>query len=436
MDKKWFVLLLASFVQYGKYFILDMPGFTKSELMEVFEKENSLEKSEYYFSLLYSVYSFPNILLPLIGGLMSDNFGPRILTILFTLTIFFCSILFYFGIVYSSYSLMIAARFIFGLVGEILDISSFNIVIEHFIHSNSQLPIAAGFRFVIIKFAGISNSTITPFLSKKVSLSFCYFFSIFPTFFAFLCAILIRMKEVDQIYNKDLSKIGYNFHYEKIKNFIKTQATVDFWILTIMLILLYSALFTFISFSSGMMVDDWMNNLNISIKAKQNIAGSYITTIFLTGLVFTVLFSFLLSKYQLKRCFLILGGLFCIFGFTSFIFIHNYIPFILLGMFYSFFGCTIWPSFSEIIPEENRGLGFGIVYCFQNLGLCLCPIFSTFIKHAFGNNNSAIIIVFIFFGFASLFLGAVFGKYKKNIDKTENVYSKLGNYGKELEIIG
>ena len=435
MNNKWFFLFFASFTEFGKYFILDMPGLTKNEFLEVFNKDNSVQTSEYYFSLLYSVYNLPNMILPLIGGLMADNFGSRILTIIFTLTITFSAILFYIGIIYSSFSLMIAARFIFGLVGEILDISSFNIIIEHFYNSKNLLPIASGFRFVSIKLAAILNSIITPFLSKNVSLSFCYLFPIIPSLLSLLFAILIRIKEVDQIFSKELNSINFKSQFEKLKKFIKIQAKIDFWILTLITNLLYSSLFTFNAFASGMVVDDWMNSLKISIKSKQNNAGSYITTLFMVGLLLTILFSFLLSKFNIKGKFLIIGSFFSILGYISFLFIHNYIPFILLGISYSFFGSTIWPTFSEIIPEENRGLGFGIVYCLQNIGLGFCPIISTFLKHQFGNKNSAIINFFIFLGFISLILAVFFEKYRNNNEKIDNVYSNFGNSEKELEEI-
>lgn len=51
-----------------------MPSVIKLKIMEMFEKQNA-DQAEYYFNLMYSVYSFPNVLLPIISGLLIDRIG-------------------------------------------------------------------------------------------------------------------------------------------------------------------------------------------------------------------------------------------------------------------------------------------------------------------------------------------------------------------------
>jgi MFS family permease len=47
----------------------------------------SKNNAEVYFSLLYSIYSLPNILLPLISGLLIDMYGDQIMTLIFSFLI-------------------------------------------------------------------------------------------------------------------------------------------------------------------------------------------------------------------------------------------------------------------------------------------------------------------------------------------------------------
>lgn len=43
--------------------------------METYKPKYGENLTSFYFSFMYSFYSIPNIILPLVGGFMSDVFG-------------------------------------------------------------------------------------------------------------------------------------------------------------------------------------------------------------------------------------------------------------------------------------------------------------------------------------------------------------------------
>lgn len=45
---------------------------------------HSYSHAELLYSLLYTVYNMPNMVLPLFGGFFTDKFGDRIMTVIFT----------------------------------------------------------------------------------------------------------------------------------------------------------------------------------------------------------------------------------------------------------------------------------------------------------------------------------------------------------------
>lgn len=55
----------------GNYFCTDFPAVLKDQILEQFDVD-SLK-----YNLLYTVYSGPNIILPLIGGVLVDKIGLR-----------------------------------------------------------------------------------------------------------------------------------------------------------------------------------------------------------------------------------------------------------------------------------------------------------------------------------------------------------------------
>ncbi len=93
------------------------------------------------FGLLFTLYSLPNIVLVLFGGILIDNYGTRylILPIFILIMIRFCGVLF---LIVScvgasvvalssqagSYYGLLAGRFLFGMGAE----SFYGIKIEHF----------------------------------------------------------------------------------------------------------------------------------------------------------------------------------------------------------------------------------------------------------------------------------------------------------------
>ena len=72
---KYFFLALTCLAAFSNYFILDSPALLKSQIVTQLEKSYSKEQSEMTFSFLYSIYSLPNIFLPLISGILIDLYG-------------------------------------------------------------------------------------------------------------------------------------------------------------------------------------------------------------------------------------------------------------------------------------------------------------------------------------------------------------------------
>jgi MFS family permease len=62
----------------GSYFCYDNPGVIEDTL------EKDLNISPTQFSLLYSVYSYPNTVLPIFGGIFLDMVGMRLGILLFS----------------------------------------------------------------------------------------------------------------------------------------------------------------------------------------------------------------------------------------------------------------------------------------------------------------------------------------------------------------
>lgn len=73
------MLAMACCFLMGSYFCYDNPGPIKTQL------EDNFGWSDSKWSLLYTVYSIPNMVLPIVGGVFLDKIGVRVGLILFTI---------------------------------------------------------------------------------------------------------------------------------------------------------------------------------------------------------------------------------------------------------------------------------------------------------------------------------------------------------------
>lgn len=73
--------------------------------------------SETTFNLLYSLYAFPNVVVPLLGGILIDTKGPRLALLLTAGLCVVGQLIFSVGGLKNIWFVMLAGRVVFGLGG-------------------------------------------------------------------------------------------------------------------------------------------------------------------------------------------------------------------------------------------------------------------------------------------------------------------------------
>lgn len=73
--------------------------------------------------MLYSVYSYPNTVLPIFGGIFLDAIGLRLGIMIFTAILTLGQAIFATGGYYKSLGIMLAGRVVFGLGGESMSVA-------------------------------------------------------------------------------------------------------------------------------------------------------------------------------------------------------------------------------------------------------------------------------------------------------------------------
>ena len=98
----------------GAYYSFDNPA----ELENVLEKKFQISMTEY--SLLYSLYSLPNTIIPFLGGIFIDSAGYYAGLIISSVIVTIGQTIIAVGGYQGSFHLMLVGRFIFGIGSETL----------------------------------------------------------------------------------------------------------------------------------------------------------------------------------------------------------------------------------------------------------------------------------------------------------------------------
>ena len=129
-----FLLFFISAVTLGSYYSYDLPGGLPSEA-QLYIGHNTTAG----YGLLYSVYSYPNVILPFLGGWLIDHvFGLRVGTITTASLIVIGNALVAVGATLSSeaggelvpFVIAVAGRFVFGSGGETLTVAQSNLLVR------------------------------------------------------------------------------------------------------------------------------------------------------------------------------------------------------------------------------------------------------------------------------------------------------------------
>jgi MFS family permease len=171
-ELKWRVLVVACFLTFGSYYIYDFPGSIGTGPTGTIQKwfhQHGKDFTQEMNQALYSVYSWPNTVLAMFGGLLIDKYlGLRRAMLLFTGLVFTGSVLFYVGVVSLQYPVMLFARVVFGLGGESLSVAQSAFVARWF-KGGRGMALAFGITISFSRVGSSFNFLFSPMIASSVS---------------------------------------------------------------------------------------------------------------------------------------------------------------------------------------------------------------------------------------------------------------------------
>jgi MFS family permease len=170
---RWLVLFFTSLMMIANYYAYDIPAALNSQMDEYFGQKSDFQTS---FSLLYTLYSVPNVILPFFGGFFVDKAGVRICLLVFMVTLSVGSFVFALGLSIKSWGVMYLGRVIYGFGGESLSVANSALLTQWF--KGKEMAFAFGLNLSIARLGSVINNVVSPTLADNVDIQFAFWFGV------------------------------------------------------------------------------------------------------------------------------------------------------------------------------------------------------------------------------------------------------------------
>jgi len=291
-----------------------------------------------------------------------------------------------------------------------------------------EMALAMGLEMAIARLGVFGVMWIAPIISKQYDgsvlapIGFCG---------ALLCIGLINFiifGVMDRKFDAQLQAAGEatgedsseeEFHISDLGAIFKSKM---FWIVALLCVLYYSAIFPFQRYAT--------NFLEETLMIDATVAARMFSCFPILAMCLTPLLGIFLDHKGKGATMLMIGSLIMIVCHLSFAFLLPAVPqkwlaltlIVVLGVSFSLVPAALWPAVPKIIPEKILGSAYCLIFWVQNLGLCFVPMIIGSLRQSTGSYLVPM-IVFSSFGV----LAFIFSIFLKKEDRAKGYGLELPN---------
>ncbi|OAD46998.1 Major facilitator superfamily domain-containing protein 1, partial [Eufriesea mexicana] len=369
-------LALMCFLGFGPYFCFDNPAALQDNF------KTDLHMSTTKFILLYSIYSWPTVIFCFISGFLLDSvFGIRLGTSIYMGITLIGQIIFATGALIDTFWMMMLGRFVLGIGAESLAVAQNNYAVLWF--KGKELNFAFGLQLSITRLGSTVNFLVMEPLYNYVSqyykgpecIGIVLFIATLTCVGSMIFAIILGImdKHAERVLRKGEGQETEIVRLTDVKNF-----KLIFWLITIICIAYYVAIFPFIALGKVFFERKYA--------FEPSDANSVNSLVYSISAIASPLFGYLVDRTGKNISWLFISILLTIaaHGLLAFTFVNPYISMILMGIAYSMLASSLWPLIALVIPEYQLGTAYGLAQSVQNLGMAIVSILAGMIVDQLG----------------------------------------------------
>jgi len=376
---RWTALGIVSFTMFCGYFLAD----AMSPLKPMLESQLLWDNLDY--GIFTSAYGWFNVflLMLILGGIILDKTGVRFTGILSTAIMVIGAAIKFFAIsrffpvglapIFGIKAQVMIAAFgyaIFAVGVETAGITVSRVIVKWF--KGKEMALAMGLQ---VAFARIGT-----LLAVAIPLPIAKHFGdvSIPILFGALLLCIGLIAYIVYV-RMDIKLEESEAHIEKedeepfkLADVLSIVTNKGFWLIALLCVLFYSAVFPWIKFATDLVINKYQVN--------PDLAGLIPSVLPLGTLFLTPFFGNLYDKKGKGATIMIIGSVLLIFvhGIFSIPFLNNWIlamaVTVILGVALSLVPSAMWPSVPKIIPEKQLGTAYALIFWIQNWGLMGVPL--------------------------------------------------------------
>jgi len=399
---RWSILFLTCGGLFGQFFAFDIPSALNEQMKHLLMKPTGINEQEfaYYFSLLYSVYSIPNVILPLVLGMAVDRCGCRVLIVLLGLSVVLGHILFVAGVSTASWSMMLAGRALFGLGGESLQVAQNCLLFRWF--RGHEVAFALGLNLSVARAGSVLNDVVSPWAAQRWGVVGAMWLGAALCVGSFACnaASAVLDKVEGQKAGVPESSNDENFTVSDIFRMSKL-----YWLLASLCVIIYCGILPFNNIASAFFIETRFASLPLAEAQTQ--AGNAMSLLFLSSAIGTPPFGLLVDHIGLRRHFLFFSAGLLTTTYATIFAVSPAASMLSLGFVYMVFAGALWPSFALTVPQNQLGTAYGVATALQNAGLAAAPLIVGHLQAVSGAGHfESVIRFFLLFGVVGVMVSA------------------------------
>lgn len=420
---RWTVLVIVAFTMFCAYYINDV----MAPLMEKLGEEFDWSSKD--FGMFNFSYGWLNVCLfmLIITGIILDKIGARLTGICScVLVVIGCGIQYYavaYPEVFSGQIIGLKSQVFYACVGFAifaLGLESIGITVTKIIarwFKGYEIALAMGLQVAIARLgSALAIGTTIPLVKYFHNLSTPMLFGLIAIcigllFFLVFCVMdkkLDKSMEDADVVPDEPFKISDIFSVIKLRGF---------WLIAILCVLFYSAVFPFLKYATSLMINKFGVN--------EELAGVIPALLPFGTIILTPIFGGIYDKKGKGATIMIIGAalltivhlLFAVRG-INYVWVAV-ILMVLLGIAFSLVPSAMWPSVPKIIPQNKLGTAYGLIFWIQNWGLMGVPYLIGMILDDYcalpggGYDYSLPMLIFACFGALAIVVGLMLKKEDK-----------------------
>jgi len=209
--------------------------------------------------------------------------------------------------------------------------------------------------------------------------------------YLYYCTMDSRLDQLS-IASDEGSSEDDKFHFADMLITIKNPG---FWLITLLCLFYYSALYPFLDFATKLMISKY--------GVSPDVAGLIPSILPFTSIVLTPLFGAMCDKRGRGATMMVVGSVMLTIVLIIFAMPGNSSALAVtlmcvLGIAFSLLPAALWPAVPKIVPMKQLGTSYSIIYYIQNIGLMLIPVVigKVLERHTIGDSVDYTMALWIF----------------------------------------